>query len=62
MSAGRLLFATLGTGYIMIGDRFEEHDLRRHLGEAYVAYESQVPRFLPRPRPRTLQRPGREHV
>jgi methanethiol S-methyltransferase len=48
MTAGRLLFATLGTAYILVGVRFEERDLRRHLGEAYVHYEEQVPRFVPR--------------
>jgi methanethiol S-methyltransferase len=62
MSAGRLLFAALGTGYIMVGVRFEEHDLRRHLGATYIAYEAEVPRFVPRPRTRRLQRPEKEHV
>jgi methanethiol S-methyltransferase len=53
MTVGRLLFATLGTAYILAGVRFEERDLRRHLGEVYVHYEEQVPRFVPRRRRRT---------
>lgn len=48
LSAGRLLFATLGTGYILVGVRFEEHDLRDHFGEVYARYEATVPRFVPR--------------
>ena len=48
MSQGRLLFAALGTGYILIGVRFEEHDLRNDIGEDYARYEAEVPRFLPR--------------
>lgn len=47
MSAGRLLFALATTGYILVAVRFEEHDLRRELGEPYERYARQVPRFLP---------------
>jgi methanethiol S-methyltransferase len=50
MSVGRLLFAGAATGYILVGVRFEEHDLRRQLGEPYERYAEQVPRFIPRPR------------
>jgi len=49
MSAGRLLFALLGTGYILVAVRFEEHDLRAHHGRTYERYAAQVPRFIPRP-------------
>jgi protein-S-isoprenylcysteine O-methyltransferase Ste14 len=49
MSAGRLLFAGAATGYIMVGIRLEEHDLRKQLGEPYRRYLEQVPRFVPRP-------------
>jgi methanethiol S-methyltransferase len=52
MSQGRLLFAVLGTGYILVGVRFEEHDLRASLGETYTRYEAEVPRFVPRLRTR----------
>ncbi len=48
MSAGRLLFALLGTGYILVAVRFEEYDLRTQFGERYEAYASRVPRFIPR--------------
>ena len=49
MSVGRLLFAVTATGYIMIGVRLEEHDLRAQLGEPYRRYLERVPRFVPRP-------------
>ena len=48
MSVGHLLFAAAGTGYILVAVRFEEHDLRRALGEEYEWYAEQVPRFVPR--------------
>jgi methanethiol S-methyltransferase len=49
MSAGRLLFAAAATGYIFVGVRLEEHDLRRELGEPYLRYLERTPRFVPRP-------------
>lgn len=59
MSQGRLLFAVLGTAYILVGVRFEEHDLRQDIGDAYVRYEQEVPRFVPRVREgRRLERAG----
>jgi protein-S-isoprenylcysteine O-methyltransferase Ste14 len=48
MSVGRLLFAVAGTGYILVAVRFEEHDLRRQLGDPYHRYAERVPRFMPR--------------
>jgi methanethiol S-methyltransferase len=54
MSQGRLLFAALGTGYIIVGVRFEERDLRASLGEGYLRYEQTVPRFVPRVTPRRV--------
>jgi protein-S-isoprenylcysteine O-methyltransferase Ste14 len=47
MSAGRLLFAAVATGYILVAVRFEEHDLRAQLGPAYQRYAARVPRFVP---------------
>lgn len=49
LSVGRLVFAVAGTGYIMVGVRLEEHDLRAQLGEPYEDYLRRVPRFVPRP-------------
>jgi protein-S-isoprenylcysteine O-methyltransferase Ste14 len=62
MSAGRLLFAALGTGYILIGVRFEERDLRSQFGEAYGAYQARVPRFLPRPSLQAVRRAVNRHA
>ncbi|GAA4691246.1 methanethiol S-methyltransferase [Phytohabitans rumicis] len=49
MSVGRLLFVGTATGYILVAVRFEEHDLRREIGEPYERYAERVPRFIPRP-------------
>ena len=56
MSVGRLLFALSASGYILVAVRFEEHDLRRQLGEAYRRYSERVPRFVPRARERAPER------
>ena len=48
MTAGHLLFAFAATGYIAIGVRLEERDLRRDLGQRYLDYASEVPAILPR--------------
>ena len=55
MTQGRLLFALLATGYIVMGVRFEERDLRAHLGEVYDRYAAEVPSLVPTP----WQRAGR---
>jgi protein-S-isoprenylcysteine O-methyltransferase Ste14 len=48
MTVGHLLFAIGMSGYILIAVRYEERDLVRHLGQAYVDYQKRVPKFVPR--------------
>lgn len=48
MTAGHLLFALLGCGYILVGVRLEERDLVDALPQ-YRAYAAATPRFVPRP-------------
>ena len=47
MSAGRLLYALAATAYVLAAIPFEEHDLRRELGDAYVRYAEEVPSLVP---------------
>jgi protein-S-isoprenylcysteine O-methyltransferase Ste14 len=48
MTAAHLLFALLTTAYILIGIRFEEHDLIDLYGVRYSEYRKQVPMLVPR--------------
>jgi protein-S-isoprenylcysteine O-methyltransferase Ste14 len=48
MTAGHLLFALPGCGYILLGVRLEERDLTRTLPE-YRDYAASTPRFFPTP-------------
>jgi protein-S-isoprenylcysteine O-methyltransferase Ste14 len=50
MGGSHLLFALVSTGYVAIGMRFEERDLRRSFGAAYDDYAARVPALLPVPR------------
>jgi len=50
MSEGRLFFAIMTTGYILMGIWFEERDLVAQHGEDYLAYRRRVRALLPLPR------------
>jgi protein-S-isoprenylcysteine O-methyltransferase Ste14 len=45
MSVGHLLFAALGSAYILLGVRLEEKDLAEELPE-YHQYAALTPRFV----------------
>jgi protein-S-isoprenylcysteine O-methyltransferase Ste14 len=47
MSASHVIFAAASTGYIALGIRFEERDLRRTFGAAYADYAARVPALVP---------------
>lgn len=48
MSVGHLLFALVTTGYIVIAVlHLEEKDLVAYLGDEYLAYQREVPAFIP---------------
>lgn len=57
MTAGRLLFSIVMTGYILVATRIEEHDLVEALGDDYLNYRREVPRLLPLGR-RPRRNPG----
>lgn len=52
MTTGHLLFAGVVTAYVLVAVRVEERDLVRVHGDAYRAYQREVPMLLPWRRPR----------
>jgi protein-S-isoprenylcysteine O-methyltransferase Ste14 len=49
MSTNLLAFNIVGTAYLLIGSRLEEHRLVGAYGSSYVEYQhSRVPFYLPR--------------
>jgi protein-S-isoprenylcysteine O-methyltransferase Ste14 len=50
MTLGHLVFALGMTIYVFVGVRFEERDLVRRFGSAYLEYRARVPMLLPWPR------------
>ena len=48
LTMGHVLFAACMSAYIFIGAWFEERDLVRNYGDAYRAYQRDVPAYLPR--------------
>lgn len=61
MNAALLTSAIVITLYLVIGSRLEERKLVRCYGEAYRAYQRQVPALIPRPW-RYLTRPQAEAI
>jgi methanethiol S-methyltransferase len=58
LGASHLLFVLAATGYIAVGVRFEERDLRREFGTSYDDYAARVPALVPRPTPRITPCPN----
>jgi protein-S-isoprenylcysteine O-methyltransferase Ste14 len=47
MTAGRLFFALVCTGYILVAIQIEERDLVGHFGDRYKHYKDAVPMLIP---------------
>lgn len=55
MTSGHLLFSFTMTSYILIAVVFEERDLAKHFGDAYVRYQETTPKFFPAGRKRNVR-------
>jgi len=53
LTADRLLFELLWTGWMIIGTFLEEKDLRNEFGDSYAAYQRSVPMLIPYKIPRS---------
>jgi protein-S-isoprenylcysteine O-methyltransferase Ste14 len=49
MTVGRLLFAVVATGYILLAVQLEERDLIAEFGDRYRRYRRGTPAFVPKP-------------
>jgi len=56
LTADRILFNLLFTGWIVLGAKLEERDLVAEFGNAYRAYQNTVPMILPWRVPRAIER------
>ena len=51
LTADRLLFNVLFTGWIIVGSVLEERDLVENYGEDYRSYQRRVPMLIPYRKP-----------
>ena len=58
MTVGHLLFAFVMTSYILVAVIYEERDLVRQFGDAYVRYQETTPKFFPTGRGRRRRAAG----
>jgi len=61
LSADRLLFNILWTGWIIVGILLEERDMVAYFGDAYREYQSKVPMFVPLRLPLRLRSTSQDH-
>jgi protein-S-isoprenylcysteine O-methyltransferase Ste14 len=61
MTVAHLVFAIGVLGYILVGIRFEEHDLVAEHGKPYAEYRRRVPMLVPSVRPAAARRTVEHH-